>query len=304
VPAYAHEPPPFFRRGPSPLARFAFFGLLSLALLVTDSRFAYLEGMRQAVAAVLQPLQGVAAWPGLAAERIGGYFSSQRDLQEQNQALQSQLLAQAKAVQGHEDLVRENARLRAVLQVRERYGGGSVAAEALFGGRDPFRQKLVIGYAGEAEVKPGQAVIDETGVVGQVTRSFSGMAEVTLLTDKDHAVPVRVRRSGLRSVLYGAGAGRLPELRFMAANADIQPGDVLVTSGIDGVYPPDLAVATVASVERETGLMFARIVCQPAAGVDRSRHLLVLAPVASLPERPEAEPDPESRRKNPRHRRR
>ena len=304
MPAYAHEPPPFFRRGPSPLARFAFFGLLSLALLVADSRWSYLETMRQGIALVLSPLHAVASWPGAAMDSIGDYFTSQRTRQEENQSLRGQLLAQAKAVQAYEDLVRENARLRALLQVRERYGGASVAAEALYGGRDPFRQKLVIGFPSVAEVKPGQAVIDETGVVGQVTRSFSGMAEVTLLTDKDHAVPVRVRRNGLRSVLYGAGAGRLPELRFMAANADIQPGDVLVTSGIDGVYPPDLAVATVASVERETGLMFARIVCQPTAGVERSGQLLVLAPTAALAERPEAEPESEARRKGTRSRRR
>ncbi len=304
MPAYAHEPPPFFRRGPSPLARLAFFSLLSLALLVADSRWSYLETMRQSIALVLTPLQAVASWPGEAMARVGNYFASQRTLQEENQSLQGQLLAQAKAVQAYEDLVRENGRLRALLQVRERYGGTSVAAEVLYGGRDPFRQKLVIGFPASFEVKPGQAVIDETGVVGQVTRSFSGQAEVTLLTDKDHAVPVRVRRSGLRSVLYGAGAGRLPELRFTAANADIQPGDVLVTSGIDGVYPPDLAVATVASVERETGLMFARIVCHPSAGVEKSRHLLVLAPPAALPERPEVEPEAETRRKGARTRRR
>lgn len=304
MPAYAHEPPPFFRRGPSPLARFAFFGLLSLALLVADSRWAYLESMRQGIAMALHPLQAMATWPGAAMDQIGGYFASQRSLQIEIQDLQGQVLAQARAVQAYEDLVRENARLRSLLQVRERYGGGSVVAEVLYGGRDPFRQKLVIGFPSSAEIKPGQAVIDETGVIGQVTRSFSGMAEVTLLTDKEQAVPVRVRRSGLRSVLYGAGAGRLPELRFMAANADIQPGDALVTSGIDGVYPPDLAVATVASVERETGLMFARIVCQPAAGVEKSRHLLVLAPAAALPDPPEADAERETRRKGARARKR
>lgn len=304
MPAYAHEPPAFFRRGPSPLARFAFFGLLSVVLLVTDSRFAYLETLRVGVGGLLMPLQHLAGWPGTAVERIGAYFASQRNLQTENQGLQRQLLAQAPAAQGFEELVRENARLRGLLQVRERYGGGSVPGEVLYGGRDPFRQKLVIGFASEAVVKPGQAVIDETGIIGQVTRSFAGAAEVTLLTDKDHAVPVRVRRSGLRSVLYGAGTGRPPELRFMAANADIQPGDVLVTSGIDGIYPPDLAVATVTSVERETGLMFARIVCQPLAGVDRSRHVLILEPVAALPQRPEAEPESDPRKKGARARRR
>jgi rod shape-determining protein MreC len=113
------------------------------------------------------------------------------------------------------------------------------------------------------------------------------MAEVTLVSDKDHAVPVKVVRSGLRSVLYGSGTGRLPELRFMAPSADIEVGDTLVTSGIDGTYPPGLAVAEVTSLERDTGQMFARITARPLAGVDRSLHLLVLGPAAALPPRPD-----------------
>ena len=135
----------------------------------------------------------------------------------------------------------------------------------LYTGRDPFAQKLFVNKGADAELSAGDAVIDAQGVVGQVTRVLPFMAEVTLVTDKDHAVPVKVERSGVRSVLFGAGAGRPPELRFMSPNADIQQGDVLVTSGIDGTYPPGLAVARVATLERETGQMFARITTQPLA---------------------------------------
>jgi rod shape-determining protein MreC len=132
-------------------------------------------------------------------------------------------------------------------------------------------------------------VIDADGVVGQVTRVYPYMAEVTLVTDKDHAVPVKVQRSGVRSVLFGAGTGRSPELRFTAPSADIQVGDVLVTSGLDGTYPAGLAVARVVTLERETGQMFARIACAPLAGVDRSDQLLVLRRSAAALPRP-AEP--------------
>ena len=144
-----------------------------------------------------------------------------------------------------------------------------------------------VGKGVDAELHPGEAVIDAEGVVGQVTRVFPSMAEVTLVTDKDQAVPVKVQRSGVRSVLYGSGAGRLPELRFMAPSADIQVGDVLVTSGLDGTYPPGLAVAKVTTLDRETGQMFAHITCTPLAGVDRSEHLLVLAKSTAMPPRPE-----------------
>jgi len=281
------EPPAFFHRGPSPLGRLAFFGLISIALLVADTRFRYLENVRQAAAIVLYPLQRVVQMPGEALSYVGTYFSSQRAFADDNAALKRLLAEQGPAVQGFAHLQQDNARLKALLAVRERYDAAATAVEVLYAGRDPFAQKLFVDKGSDAGIVPGEAVIDADGVVGQVTRVFPFMAEVTLVSDKDHAVPVKVVRTGARSVLYGAGAGRAPELRFTAPNADIEVGDVLVTSGIDGTYPPGLAVAQVATLERDTGQMFARITARPLAGVDRSMHLLVLGPAAALPPRPD-----------------
>ena len=291
------EPPPFFHRGPSPLTRLTFFGLLSLALLFTDTRYRYLENVREAVGTVLYPLQRIVQWPGEAAAYVATYISSQRLLTEDNAQLKQELLAQAPAMQGYQGLQQENARLRALLDVGQRFHGATTAAEVLYTGRDPFTQKLFVDKGEAAGVQAGQAVIDEVGVVGQVTRVFPYMAEVTLVTDKDYAVPVRVERSGVRSVLYGAGTGRLPELRFLSPNSEIQAGDRLVTSGIDGTYPACLAVAQVVSVERETGQIFARVTCRPLAGVDKSPHVLILGPVAALPRRPEEAADTNPPRK-------
>jgi rod shape-determining protein MreC len=291
------EPPPFFHRGPSPLTRLAFFGLLSLALLFTDTRYRYLENVRQAVAAALYPLQRLVQWPGEAVGYATTYFTSQRTLADDNAALKQELLVQAPAMQGYRVLQQENSRLRSLLDVERRAQGATTAAEVLYTGRDPFSQKLFVDKGESAGVQPGQAVIDEVGVIGQVTRVFPYMAEVTLVTDKDYAVPVRVERSGVRSVLYGAGTGRLPELRFLSPNSEIQAGDRLVTSGIDGTYPAGLAVAQVVSVERETGQIFARVLCKPLAGVDRSAHVLILGRVAALPRRPEGTTDTEPPRK-------
>lgn len=302
--ALSHQPPPFFNRGPSPLARLAFFGLLALALLFTDSRYKYLESMRHAVAIGLYPLERVATFPSEGINRVVEYFRSMHELENENERLRRELLAQAPLVQGYASLERENDAFRALGGIDRRRTGAAVFAEVLYGARDPFSQKVIIDKGAEAQIKPGQAVIDEAGVVGQVTRIFPWMSEVTLITDKDQAVPVKVRRSGIRSVLYGAGTGRPLELRFMAANADVQPGDVLVTSGIDGTYPPDLAVATVTTVERETGLMFARITCQAAAGVDRSRQLLVLASTDPFAVRPDVPEEKEPARKPGKGRRR
>ena len=289
------DPPAFFHRGPSPLVRLTFFGLVSVALLFVDTRYHYLEGLRHAVAAILYPLQRAALLPAELLGNVGRYFGSLRSLSEVNVELRRELVEHALAAQTLPAAEQENSRLRALLDVKARYRTAATAVEVLYTGRDPFAQKLFVDKGADADIRAGAAVIDADGVVGQVTRVFPYMAEVTLVTDKDHAVPVKVERSGVRSVLYGAGSGRGPELRFMAPSADIQLGDILVTSGLDGTYPPGLAVARVATLERETGQIFARITSAPLAGVDRSEHLLVLGRTAALPPRPtepaEADPD-------------
>jgi rod shape-determining protein MreC len=298
------EPPAFFHRGPSPLARLAFFGLVSIVLLFLDTRYRYLENIRQAAAVALYPLQRAALAPGEAIAYVGGYFVAQHALLGENAELKRRLVEQGAAVQGFEGARAENERLRAMLDVRARYGGTATVVEVLYTSRDPFAQKLFVDKGADAGIAAGEAVIDAQGVVGQVTRVLPYMAEVTLVTDKDHAVPVKVERSGVRSVLYGSGAGHAPELRFMSPNADIEPGDVLVTSGIDGTYPSGLAVARVATLERETGQMFARIATQPIAGVDRSEYLLVLGRAAAAPPRPDEPADTDAAKKSGKGRRR
>ena len=292
------DPPPFFHRGPSPAARLAFFALVSVALLFTDTRYRYLESVRHAVGSVIYPVQRVLQLPADAALYVASYFGSNRALAVENRELRDRLLAQAPAVQSYSALEQENARLRALIEVGARFAGAATPAEVLYSGRDPFTQKLFVDKGESSGVRAGQAVIDEAGVVGQVTRVFPAMAEVTLVTDKDQAVPVKIERSGVRSVMYGSGGGRLPELRFLSPNAEVRTGDRLVTSGIDGTYPAGLAVAEVVSVERETGQIFARVLCKPLAGVDRSAELLILrATAASAPPRPEDAPEPDAPRK-------
>ena len=291
------EPPAFFHHGPSPFARLTVVGLVSIALLFVDTRYHYLEGIRVVAATILYPVQRLAQLPGELLSSAGSYFTSQRALADENAALKRQLVLRGEAAQALPAAQHENARMRALLDLRARHAEAATAVEVLYVSRDPFSQKLFVDKGADADVLAGEAVIDAEGVVGQVTRVFPYMAEITLVTDKDHAVPVKVERSGVRSVLYGAGAGRAPELRFMAPSADIQVGDLLVTSGLDGTYPPGLGVARVATLERETGQIFARITCLPLAGFDRSLHLLVLGPAAALPPRPEEPAEAEAAKK-------
>jgi rod shape-determining protein MreC len=291
---------PFFNRGPSPLTRLAIFGLLSVALLFADTRYRYLENVRQGVAIALYPVGRALGMPGAALAFVADYFGSKRQLADENAALRQELVARAPATLGYHRVEEENARLRALLDVRSRDGSTAIAVEVLYAGRDPFAQKVFVDKGTSAGVQAGAGVIDENGVVGQVTRVYPYMAEVTLITDRDQAVPVQVERNAARSVLFGNGTGRAPELRFTSPSADLRVGDRLLTSGLDGTYPPGLAVAEIVDVVRDTGQMFARIVCKPLAGIDHSKFLLVLAPSSPPPPRPEEASDTDTTKKGAR----
>jgi rod shape-determining protein MreC len=282
-----HTPPPFFNRGPAPLVRLAFFASLSLALLVLDARFRYTEGLRSVLALAVYPLQTLATMPAALGERISGYFASQSQLREENAELRAKLLIASQAAQRFEAAQAETSRLRRLIGAAERLPLKATPAEILYNGRDPYSRKVVIDKGSRNGISAGSPVVDESGVVGQVTRAQMLSAEVTLLTDKEQAIPVQVVRNGLRAVAFGAGSSGMLELRFMAANAEIQNGDKLVTSGIDGTYPPGLPVATVARIERDAAYAFARIVCQPAAGVESGSYVLVLSSETKRPAYPE-----------------
>ena len=282
-----HTPPPFFNRGPAPLVRLAFFASLSLALLVLDARFHYAEGLRSVLALAVYPLQSLATLPAALGERISGFFLSQAQLREENAELRAKLLGVSQAAQRFEAAQAESGELRRLIGAAERAPLKATPAEILYNGRDPYSRKVVIDKGSQSGVSAGSPVVDESGVIGQVTRAYALTAEVTLLTDKDQAIPVQVVRNGLRAVAFGAGSSGMLELRFMAANAEIQNGDKLVTSGIDGTYPPGLPVARVERVERDAAYAFARIVCQPAAGVDRGRYVLILGSAANPAAYPE-----------------
>jgi rod shape-determining protein MreC len=287
------EPPAFFHRGPSPLARLTFFGLLSVALLFADTRYRYLDNVRLFAAEVLYPVQRAIELPFEAGAFVGRYFADKARLADENAMLRRMLIAQGQAANAFPAMRDENAHLKALLDLAARYPNAATAVEVVYTGRDPFTQKVFVNKGARDGLAPGEAVVDDRGVVGQLTRVFPSMAEVTLLTDKDQAVPVKVERSGVRTVLFGNGTGRPPELRFTAPSVDIKVGDRLVTSGIDGTYPPNLPVAEVIDIERETGQMFAHVAVRPLAGVDRSQFLLVLAQTSPPPPRPEEPADSE-----------
>lgn len=282
-----HQPPPFFNRGLPPAARLTLYLTISVALLVGDLRFHYMETVRKGLTVLTYPMQIVASTPAEWVHRTLDYFSSLSQLQQENQALRNRSLNDAKRLVRQEALETENKQIRELLGMRERTGVRGIAAEVLYTSRDPFARRVILDRGERDGIEPGLAVIDGEGVIGQITRIFPLQAEATLLTDKDQALSVKVVRNGLRAVMFGAGNGML-ELRYLAANADVDPGDVIVTSGLDGVYLPDLPVAKVVRIDRDDARGFARFLCQPVAGVEKSGAVLVVGRAATPPPNPTA----------------
>ena len=268
------------------------FACISIALLLVDSHMRTLETVRFFAGTVLSPLQKAALLPRDAIYGVGDYFSTLSSLEKQVRELKRQQIAGAQALQQAQLQTAENAQLRRLMDARERLPVKSQLAEVLYDARDVNSRKIILDRGTRSDVVLGLPVIDNQGVVGQVTRVFPFTSEVTLLTDKEQAIPVQLLRNGLRSVAYGRGKAGALELRFTAPNADIQVGDIVVTSGLDGVYPAGLAVARVTQVENSAGGSFGGVVCQPLAGIANNTQLLILMSTPEMPPRP---PDEEQR---------
>src|ERR1700754_689711 len=281
-----YSPPPLFKQGPSALARLVMFVVLALALLISDARFRTLEIVRGVLGAGLYPLQRAALVPRDIFMGAADLAVTSATLRTDNTQLRARNLRLSQQANESAQLAAETAHLRALLQLSQRATIRSTPAEIQYDRRDPFTQKVVIGRGSQQGIQNGSPVVNEDGVVGQITRVFPLQAEVTRLTDKDQAVPVEVVRTGLRSVIYGTPKGDTLDLRFVPISADVVAGDELVTSGLDGVYPPGLAVAKVLRVDKQADTAFARVVCLPVAAVRGARQLLVLHYNVNVPPNP------------------
>lgn len=287
-------PPPFFRQGPSALTKLILCSALALFLMVADSRFTITRQLRAVVATVLYYPQQILLVPVQAIIDGSEYAQGLKHAIASEEAARRDMARQAERAMRVEQLLAENARLRALLELRPGLSVNSQAAQVLYEASDPYSRKVIIDRGSTSGIMVASPVINEAGVLGQVTRVYPLSSEVTMLTDKDAAIPVLNARTLARSAAFGSAAvvGGGMEMRFMAGNADVQVGDKLTTSGVDGVYPPGLPVATVASVDRKNDSGFARIVLAPVAHPDGVRHVLVIEPVgAQMPARPASAAD-------------
>ena len=260
------------------VSKLVFFGALSLFLMVADARFNMTQPIRAAIATALYPVQWLALQPVHAVRGSSDYFTSLNQAQSESVQARERLALQSLRACQVEQLAQENNRLRQLLALREQLALPVMAAEVLYDAADPYSRKLIIDRGQAHQVDLGSPVLDETGVLGQVTRVHPLVSEVTLVIDRDLAIPVLNVRTGARSLAYGDASpgGSGMELRFMGSNVDVQEGDLLTTSGVDGVYPPGLPVARVSRVEHRAESTFSKIYCVPQALTTGARHVIVV----------------------------
>jgi rod shape-determining protein MreC len=297
---FDRSPPPFFRQGPSALTKVVLCSALAVFLMAADSRFTLTQPLRAAAATALLPVVRVLSLPVQTWDTLAEYLQGLDSARARNSAMHAQLALQAERSSRADRLAEENQHLRGLLSLRPALTVKSLAAEVLYEAPDPYSRKVFLDSGSRQGVLAGSPVINEAGVLGQVTRVYPLSSEVTLLVDKDAAIPVLNARTEHRSAAFGGGAGDTMELRFMAGNDDVQVGDVLTTSGVDGVYPPGLQVAKVTAVDRRGDSAFARIALTPVALPDGVRHVLVLEPLKQQqPPRPDAAAEAESGASHP-----
>lgn len=287
------SPPPFFKQGASAVSKLLVFSALAVFLMVADLRFQVTQPIRVVVSTVLFPFQWLALQPVRAIDSGLEYFTSLHEALGRASDLEKRLAEQFQRSAKVEQLSQENQQLRQLLQLQKSPATSGQAAEILYDAPDPYNRKVIIDKGMLSDIALGSPVVGALGVIGQVTRVNPTYSEVTLLIDRDQTIPVLNTRTGERSVAYGdAGTrGASLELRFMAGNADVQQGDLLTTSGVDGVYPAGLHVARVDRIERRADSAFAKIYCQPVALMSGPRHVMVIKPVsAQIPNKIEEMP--------------
>jgi len=270
-----YSAPPLFKQGIPALAKLIACLVISLALMIVDFQIKSLDFVRNQITMVLRPFEQLMLLPSSIITGGGEYLTSRSTLEKENETLKLRqaelsLLANQSAL-----LAVENQNLRNLLDLQKKVAFKTVPVEVLFNPPNPISQRVVINRGENQGLRLGSPIANEMGILGQVVRLYDNSAEVSLLEDRDFAVPVLVARNGLRAAVIGSGRGQLLQLRYLPVASDLEVGDILLTSGVDGVYPPGFAVAVITKIERNLDQNSANVFCSPMAEVNR--HLQALA---------------------------
>lgn len=267
---------PIIARGPSLFARLLFLGALSVAIMALDHRQKYLEGIRDVLSRGVYPLQTLVGMPANAWTWLRGGFVDRETLKRENEQLRAELRAANLQLLRMQALTQENLQLRAIREASASLQYRSMITEIMRVDVDPYRHRVLINHGAKDGLYKGQPLLDARGVFGQVTRVGRYASEALLITDAEHATPVRVNRTGLRSIAVGIGDLNKLSLPYVTVDADIKVGDILITSGLGGIYPPGYPVAEITRVESTPSQTFATVEAKPLAQIDRARELILL----------------------------
>lgn len=267
-----------FPHGLSAGGKLLVYLLISIVLITLDTRFHLLQPIRAAGQTGLLFIEESAQQPWLAWRNMEVFFTRQIQLEQDNQHFRQALVRWQFTQQQLLHLQQENQHLRALLALRTSYPLFSKAADIVGVPRDPFQRTFTVDAGARQGIHLGAAVIDEAGLIGQITQIYPFSSQVTLLTDKNQTISIQIERTGERAILYGDGSTDHAELRYLPNNGDIHIGDRIITSGLDGLYPAGLFVATVQHIDTNSGLAFSTVICHTQGSVDRNRHVLILAP--------------------------
>lgn len=275
--------------------------MFSVVLMAMDQRGQYVPKIRSAIEAGLEPVYHLVGFPSRLVDAISQYSRSYTDISEENTALKREMLDQLAGVQQLQALQQENRRLRALLDATSGRSFEFRFAEMVQVNLDPYSHLVMIDRGKRDGVFVGQAVLDGAGVMGQVHDVHLHMSSVLLISDPDHALPVQIARTGLRTVAYGTGQTAALSLPNVPLQADVRIGDLLVTSGLGDRFPPGFPVAQVERINRDAGGAFAEVDARPLASLDRGRELLLviqkneeIQPVTDAVDSPPESPDGET----------
>jgi len=274
--SHESEPRPLLLGGPALGLRLIVLAAMAAGLMVADHRQHHLAAIRDAIATLAYPIQWALSAPVQAWDAMRESFATRTRVEAENVKLASDNLVLRLKLLRFESLEQENRRLRAVRESSPRAVQRTLVAEILRVDLDPYRQRVLVNQGARAGVFRGQAAIDANGIFGQVTRAGPVSAEIILITDPEHAIPVQVNRTGARSIALGTGRSGLLSLPYLPQNTDVIVGDLLVSSGLGGVYPPGYPAAKVTSVVRDPAQPLLAVEAEPLAGLDRVPEVLLV----------------------------
>ena len=263
-------------RGTTSGLRLTLICILSLILMVLDHQNQHLVKIREALSVVVYPVQAVINAPFALGRWADENFSTRSRLIDENQGLHQEVLMQGARLQRMIALEAENVRLRALLDSTAKVADRVLIAEIVSVDMNPFRHTILINKGGRDGVYVGQALIDAAGIVGQVTRQQPFAAEAMLVTDADHALPVEIARNQLRTIAMGTGDINRLALPFLPRNADVQAGDLLVSSGLGRAFPAGYPVGTIVDIRSKAGQPFLEVDAEPSAALNRIREVLLI----------------------------